>query len=164
MNTNPDNYKDLIGKNLICAFLSLGNGKGGRVKNIKEATFDIRRCEITKIEVIERKDDWKVIAYFDKVDRFYNNTIVACTNDGLRGVIEHFGSGVPKYTYHENQDDYYCGDVADYKILDEGQTDEEIRTILEEKVKEQFEKEVQALEERIARLKETQEELKKFFE
>ena len=162
MKTNPEAYKDLIGKKLICAFLSLGNGKGGRVENIKEATFDIRRRAITKIEIIERKNDWKEIAYFDIPDRYCNTTITACRKDELRRRIEDFRNTEADYTYCENQDDYYCGDVADYKTLDEGQTDEEIRAILEEKVKEQFEKEVQAIERKIARLKEKEEELKKF--
>lgn len=162
MKTNPEAYKDLLGKKLIYAYLYLGNGKGGRVENIKEATFEIVRPAITKIEIIERKKDWQEIAYFDKPDRFDNYTVVTCKKGDLRGKIERFRNAAPNYTYFENQDDYYCGDFAKYATLDEGQTDEEIRTILEEKVKEEFEKEVQALEKRIAWLKEKEETLKKF--
>ena len=43
MKTNPEAYKDLLGKKLIFAYLYMGDGKGGRVTNIKEATLDIRR-------------------------------------------------------------------------------------------------------------------------
>ena len=163
MKTNPDHYKDLLGKKFIYAYLYLGNGKGGRVENIKEATFEIRRRAITKIEIIERKNDWQEIIYFDKPDRFYNNTIATCKKDGHRVKIEHFRNTVPNYTYYENQDDYYCGDVADYKTLDEGQTDEEIRTILEEAVKTQFEKEIKNIEKTIAHLEEKKETLMKMF-
>ena len=162
MKTNPEAYKDLIGKKFIYAYLYLGNGKGGRVENIKDATFDIRRREVTKITIIERKKDWQEIAYFDTPDRYYNYTITACKKDDLRRRLENFRNTEANYTYYEDQADYYCGDVADFKTLDEGQTDEEIRTILEAKVKEQFEKEVQAVEEKIARLKEKAEVLKKF--
>ena len=162
MKTNPEAYKDLLGKKLIFAYLYLGNGKGGRVENIKDATLDIRRREITKITIFERKKDWQEIAYLDTPDRYYNYTITACKKDDLRRRIENFRNTEANYTYYEDQADYYCGDVADFKTLDEGQTDEEIRAILEAKVKEQFEKEVQAVEEKIARLKAKVEVLKNF--
>jgi 4-alpha-glucanotransferase len=162
MKTNPEAYKDLLGKKLIFAYLYMGDGKGGRVENIKEATLDIRRREITKITIFERKNDWQEIAYFDTPDRYYNYTITACKKDDLRRKIENFRNTAANYTYYDNQDDYYCGDIATYYTLDEGQTDEEIRAILEEKVKEEFENEVQAVEERIARLKEKVETLKNF--
>ena len=142
----------------------MGDDKGGRVKNIKEATLDIRRREITKITIFERKNDWQEIAYFDTPDRYYNYTITACKKDDLRRRIENFRNTEANYTYFEDQADYYCGDVADFKTLDEGQTDEEIRAILEKKVKEQFENEVRAVEEKIARLKAKAETLKKFME
>lgn len=162
MKTNPEAYKDLLEKKLIFAYLYLGNGKGGRVENIKDATLDIRRREITKITIFERKNDWQEIAYFDTPDRYYNYTITACKKDDLRRRIENFRNTEANYTYYENQADYYCGDIAEFKTLDEGQTDEEIRAILEAKVKEQFEKEVQAVEEKIARLKAKAEDLKNF--
>jgi hypothetical protein len=162
MKTNPETHKDLLGKKFIFAYLHLGNGKGGRVENIKEATLDIRRRKITKITIFERKNDWQEIAYFDTPDRYYNYTIDAFKKGDLRRRIENFRNTEADYTYHEDQADYYCGDVADFKTLDEGQTDEEIRAILEKKVKEQFEKEVQAIEEKIARLKAKTETLKKF--
>ncbi len=162
MKTNPEAYKDLLGKKLIFAYLYLGNGKGGRVENIKDATLDIRRRAITKITIFERKKDWQEIAYFDTPDRYYNFTITAFKKDDLGRRIENFRNTEANYTYYEDQADYYCGDVADFKTLDEGQTDEEIRAILEAKVKEQFEKEVQAVEEKIARLKAKAEVLKNF--
>jgi hypothetical protein len=162
MKINPETHKDLLGKKLIYAYLYLGNDKGGRVENIKEATFKIVRPALTKIKIIERKNDWQEIAYFDKPDRFGHYTVVTFKKGDLREKIERFRNTAPNYTYFENQDDYYCGDVADYTTLDEGQTDEEIRTILEEKVKEEFEKEAQALEKRIAWLKEKEETLKRF--
>ena len=162
MKTNPEAYKDLLGKKLIFAYLYMGNGKGGRVENIKEATLDIRRREITKITIFERKNDWQEIAYFDTPDRYYNFTITACKKGDLRRRIENFPNTEADYTHYENQDDYYCGDVATFKTLDEGQTDEELRAILEEKVKEQFEKEVRAVEEKITRLKAKAETLKNF--
>ena len=163
MKTNPETYKDLLGKKLIFAYLYLGNGKGGRVENIKEATLDIRRREITKITIFERKNDWQEIAYFDTPDRYYNYTITACKKDDLRRRIENFRNTEANYTYYENQDDYYCGDAADYKTLDEGQTDEEIRVILEEAVKAQFEKEIKNIERTIGLLEEKKETLIKMF-
>ena len=162
MKTNPETHKDLLGKKFIFAYLHLVNGKGGRVENIKEATLDIRRREITKITIFERKNDWREIAYFDTPDRYCNYTITACKKGDLRRRIENFRNTEADYTYYEDQTDYYCGDVADFNTLDEGQTDEEIRAILEAKVKEQFEKECQAVEEKIARLKAKAETLKKF--
>lgn len=162
MKTNPEALKDLLGKKFIYAYLYLGNGKGGRVENIKDATFEIRRRAVTKITIIERKKDWQEIAYFDTPDRYYNYTITACKKDDLRRRLENFRNTEANYTYYEDQADYYCGDVADFKTADEGQTDEEIRAILEAKVKEQFEKEVRAIEEKIARLKAKAETLKNF--
>lgn len=164
MKTNPETHKDLLGKKFIFAYLHLRNGKGERVENIKEATLDIRRREITKITIFERKNDWQEIAYFDTPDRYCNYTIATCTKGDLRRRIENFRNTEADYTYYDDpaDTDYYCDDVADFKTLDEGQTDEEIRAILEKKVKEQFEKEVQAVEEKIARLKAKAETLKKF--
>lgn len=164
MKTNPDYYKDLLGKKFIYAYLCLNKRENVRVDNLKDARLTIIRRQIIKIEVYDRKKDWEEVGYFDLPDRHDNVTIKAYKKNGLRPILEKpsYGYGRAEYDYFEDQRDYFAGDVATYQAIDIGQTDEEIRKVLEETVKCAFEYAAQEIEREIEVLKKKEEYLKLF--
>jgi hypothetical protein len=164
MKTNPDYYRDLLGKKFIIAYLCLNKRENVRVNSLKDARLKIIRRQITKIKVYDRKKDWKEVAYFDLPNRFLNNTITAYKKGGLRDIIENpnCGNGRAEYDYFEDQRDYFAGDVATYEAIDIGQNDEEIRKALEDVVKNVFDYEAQELARKIEVLKKKEEYLKTF--
>ena len=103
MKINPDYYKDLLGKKFIYAYLCLNKQENVRVDNLKDAHLKVIRRQVTKIEVYERKKDWREVAYFDLPDCFLNYIIATYKKDGLRSILENpsYGYGRAEYNYYE---------------------------------------------------------------
>ena len=134
MKVNPAKYANLIGKKYVTAKLLLTdpNNQEQRVANIKDAELIYDIQEVTQIIIQEQKNNWCEKAVFD------NNETAYYTNeeDKLFEAEAIFGKLYVTYTYYDNQYDYYGPDWAFLRKEYQGETEEELRKLLENKVKE----------------------------
>ena len=160
---NPETHKDLLGKKFICAYLNLNlnSGKKMLVNNIKEAKLKVIHRQIVKVEIIPGKRNYRETVYFNKEDRHGRNYESDWQEGGLFWLMNMNES--VRYQYEEDMDAlYYCGDIAEYYAEDRGQTDEEIRALLEKAVRTEVEKELECIAKELEFWKEKEEKLKNF--
>jgi hypothetical protein len=157
---NPENYKDLIGKKFICAYLNVNSGKNALVENIERAKLKVICQQIVKFEVTQGKRNYREVVYFDKADR-HGRTHESTWHEGGLDWLKNRKETV-RYQYEDDTEaPYYCG-YAEYYAEDNGQTDEEIRAVLEKAVRTEIEKELERIAKELEFWKAKEEKLKNF--
>lgn len=157
MKINPAEYAKYIGKKFVKATMIIIDKDNNMVPNIAEAPIEMEFTEIEKIVVKENKRNWEEKAIFTNQIA----GVVTFTVGGFPAAYEREANR-DKYVYFIRPDDFTYEAFATITMEYNGETEDEIRAILGEKVKEEYKEEYNRLKDTVDRMKVRLAEIERF--